>query len=389
MGNSQSNEKTPTIPEYLQSTLLNNITIFTTMAIIYIFISADRSASYTSMDQFMFMNLITNPHPCDKSQKPKKPADKEKNAAPAGGLGAAISGALGAVGGPAEAAALIQGAMGAKVAAGTNGKGAGTNGKGAGTNGKGAGTNAGATAAAGTNAGPTAQVNAAPVNNKGPVNAPSANKPQQGGGTVSEDLLKVASSLNNVGQAINSFTADVKADLDFESYKVETLSRHKETYCNDMDDMGMFGAFFFILHSSFLASYNAIQMVNESIVRIIYFKTKYLYLDGGIMLLYLLFFIVTAASTSFIEFITQLIDPSVSLTDSFTRQLVLSIFSALISLFFIYFMIGTVAYLEYLIYGMVNIKSEQSSTTFKVIYAIFLFVNIMITIPSIFGVNLV
>jgi len=153
--------------------------------------------------------------------------------------------------------------------------------------------------------------------------------------------------------------------------------------------MGMFGAFFFILHSSFLASYNAIQMVNESIVRIIYFKTKYLYLDGGIMLLYLLFFIVTAASTSFIEFITQLIDPSVSLTDSFTRQLVLSIFSALISLFFIYFMIGTVAYLEYLIYGMVNIKSEQSSTTFKVIYAIFLFVNIMITIPSIFGVNLV
>ena len=384
MGNSQSNEKTPTIPEYLQSTLLNNITIFTTMAIIYIFISADRSASYTSMDQFMFMNLITNPHPCDKSQKPKKPADKEKNAAPAGGLGAAISGALGSVGGPAGAAALIQGAMGAKEA-GTNGKGAGTNGKGEGTNGKGVGTNAGATAAAGTNAGAATTV---------PNAGAATNNPQQGGymkggGTVSEDLLKVASSLNNVGQAINSFTADVKADLDFESYKVETLSRHKETYCNDMDDMGMFGAFFFILHSSFLASYNAMQMVNESIVRIIYFKTKFLYLDVGIMLLYLLFFIVTAASTSFIEFITQLIDPSVSLTDTFTRQLVLSIFSALISLFFIYFMIGTVAYLEYLIYGMVNIKSEQSSTTFKVIYAIFLFVNIMITIPSVFGVNLV
>lgn len=359
MGNSPSNEKMSNPIEYFQSTLLNNITVFTTMALLYIFISADRSASYTSMDQFMFMNLITNPHPCDKSKKPKKPEDKAKNAA-SGEKGSLMNAAKGLVGGPAGAPSFLQGVLSGKGAAGAAG----------------AGTNAGAAAGA------------TPPPNAG------ANKPQQGGymkggGTVSEDLLKVASSLNNVGKAINSFTADVKADIDFETYKVETLSRHKEAYCNDMDDMGMFGAFFFILHSSFLASYNAIQMVNETIVRLIYFKSEMGPFDKGIMALYALFFIVSAASTSFIAHITQLIDPSVSLTDSFTRQIVLSIFSALISLFFVYFLIGTVAYLEYLVYGMVNIKSEQSSITFKAIYAIFLFVNIMITIPSIFGVNLV
>jgi hypothetical protein len=363
MGNSQSNEKMSTPTEYFQSTLLNNITVFTTMAIIYLFISADRAASYTSMDQFMLMNLITNPHPCDKNKKAKKPEEKPKNAAPAGGLGAALSGALGAVGGPAGAAALIQGAMGAKGAATASNKGAPVNNKGA--------------------------VNAAPVNNKGAVSTPSANKPQQGGGTVSEDLTKVASTLNNVGQAINSFTADVKSDIDFESYKIETLSKHKETYCNDMDDMGFFGAFFFILHSSFLACYNSIQMVNTTIVRLIYFKSELGPFDMGILALYALFFIMSAASTSFIQHITKLIDPSVSLTDSFTRQLVLSIFSALISLFFVYFLIATVAYIEYLVYGMVNIKSEQSSITFKAIYALLFFINVMITGPSIFGVNLV
>ena len=343
MGNSSSNEKMPSNPiEFFQSTLMNNISIFATMTIIYLFISADKSASYTSMDQFMFMNLITNPHPCDKKNKAKKPEDKAKAAPPAppaaSGIGSALSGAFGGPGGP---AALLKGAMDALPP--------------------------GAPGAAAANAG----------------------KNIKGGGTVTDNLTNIASTLNNVGKAINSFTADVKHDLEYESYKVETLSRHKETYCNDMDEMGVFGAFFFIMHSSFLACYNAIQMVNAGIIRLIYFKSEFMSFDMGIFVLYILFFIMSAASTSFLEHITRLIDPSVSLTDSFTREIVLTCFSALISLFFIYFLIAVAAYLEYLIYGMVNIKSEQSAVTFKLLFAFLFFINVMITIPSIFGVNLV
>jgi hypothetical protein len=321
MGNTTSNTKQTSASEYFQSTMLNNIAIFTTMAIIYIFISADRGESYTSMDQFMFMSLITNPHPCDIKHTAQKDSTDEK-----------------------------------KTKANSNGT-TKTNGT--------------------TN--PLLDTGGNPLNSiKGLT-----------GGSVTEGLVNVASTLNNVGQAINTFTADVKQDLDNASYKTETLSRHKETYCNDMDDMSMFGAFFFIMHSGFLASYNAIQMVNSTIVKIIHFKSEFMSFDLGILLLYGLFFLMSTATTSFIGYITVLIDPSKSLTDSFTRKLVLSIFSALISLFSVYFLVATIAYITYLVYGMVNIKSEQSAITFKVIFGVFLFINVMITIPSIFGVNLV
>ena len=361
MGNTTSDPKMSNPIEYFQSTMLNNITIFTTMTIIYLFISADKLASYTSMDQFMFMNLITNPHPCDKKPK-KKPAAEAKNAnakANGAGLGSAISGALGAVGGPAGLAAAFSGKGGPPGLAGL----AGLAGKG----------------------GPPGLAGTPPPGNAGAA-PPAANK--VGGGTVSENLTTVASTLNNVGKAINSFTADVKHDVDYESYKIETLSKHKETYCNDMDDMGAFGAFFFILHSSFLACYNSIQMVNAGIVRLIYSNSVWGPFDLGILALYLLFFIMSTASTSFIEYITKLIDPSVSSSNAFLRQLILSIFSALISLFFVYFIVAIISYITYLSYGMLNIKSEQSSTTFKVIYAILFFINVMITIPSVFGVKL-
>ena len=363
MGNTTSDQKTPTASEYYQSTIMNNITIITTMAIIYLFISADKYASYVYMDPFIFLNLITNPHPCDKKHSEKKKAAGEaKNAnakANGAGLGSAISGALGAVGGPAGLAAAFSGKGGPPGLAGKL---------------------SGAAPPPGGNAG------AAGTGNAGAP--PAAKNVTVGGGSVSEGLLKVSSTLNNVGKAINSYTADVKYDIDYESYKVDTLSKYKETYCNDMDDMGAFGAFFFIMHSSFLACYNSIQMVNVAIVSLIYSNSVRGPVDLGILALYTLFFMVASASTSFIEYVTVLIDPSVSSSDSYIRQISLSIFSAMISLFFLYFIVAVIAYIHYLIYGMLNIKSEQSSTTFKVIYAVFLFINVMITFPSVFGVNL-
>lgn len=360
MGNTTSDQKTPTASEYYQSTIMNNITIITTMAIIYLFISADKYASYVYMDPFIFLNLITNPHPCDKKHSEKKKAAGEAKNANATPVNATTN----------PLASLIKGQGGVAGLAGLAGKLSGA----AGANGK-------TTPPAAGNAGA-----APPAGNAGAP--PAAKNVTVGGGSVSEGLLKVSTTLNNVGKAINSYTADVKYDIDYESYKVDTLSKYKETYCNDMDDMGAFGAFFFIMHSSFLACYNSIQMVNVAIVSLIYSNSVRGPVDMGILALYTLFFMVASASTSFIEYVTVLIDPSVSSSDSYIRQISLSIFSAMISLFFLYFIVAVIAYIHYLIYGMLNIKSEQSSTTFKVIYAVFLFINVMITFPSVFGVNL-
>lgn len=367
MGNTTSDQKSTSASEYYQSTIMNNITIITTMAIIYLFISADKYASYVYMDPFIFLNLITNPHPCDKKHSEKKPAGEAKNA----NAKATVNPLLGEAGG---------------LAAALSGKG----GLAAGASGKGGPLGAALSAVGGPAAGPAAGTNAknTPTATANAGAPPAAGNKVVGGGSVSEGLLKVSSTLKNVGQAINSFTADVKYDIDYESYKVDTLSKYKETYCNDMDDMGAFGAFFFIMHSSFLACYNSIQMVNVAIVSLIYTKSVRGPVDLGIFALYILFFMVSSASTSFIEYVTVLIDPSVSSSDSYIRQIVLSIFSAMISLFFLYFIVAVIAYIHYLVYGMLNIKSEQSSTTFKVIYAVFLFINVMITIPSVFGVNL-
>jgi hypothetical protein len=285
--------------EYFESTVLNNITIFATMIIIYFFISANKLSAYTYMDIFVFMGLLTNPQPCDKKKEKKDPE-------------------------------------------------------------------------------PPAPTNKA---------APAANT-LVGGGAVSDNLTNIATNMKKIGNSINAFTSDVKQDIDYETYKVETLSRYKETYCNEMDDMSVFGAFFFILHSSFLACYNAIQLVNTAIIKLIYLKFSWSPVDLGILAIYILFFILAMSSTSLITHITRLIDPGANASNKYVQKIILAVFSALISLFFLYFTVATIAYLTYLAYGMLNIKSEQSAITFKVIYGLFLFLNLAITIPSTLGINL-
>ena len=317
------------INEYFQSTIINNITIFATMLIIYFFISADKTAAYTYSDTFEFMNLVTNPHPCDNVKKEKDaPANNAKNnakkdAAP-------------------DPAKIFNKSEADPIQAGT----------------------------------------------KMMSNMMGKLGNQAGGGSVSENLMKTAYSVQGIGNAINSFTTDVKHDIDYKNYMADTLTKYKSTYCNDIDDMSMFGAFFFILHSSFLACYNSIQQVNLAIVKLIYMKSTIMNFDAGVLFIYLLFILVSMTSSSFIKFVTNLIDPSMSSSNTYLFKIIFSTFSAIINLLFVYFIIAIISYFTYLGYGLLNIKSEQSSLTFKLMYAFLIFLPLTI-LPSTIGVHLI
>jgi hypothetical protein len=210
----------------------------------------------------------------------------------------------------------------------------------------------------------------------------------KGGGTVSDQLIDAAKSVKNIGNAFNAFTSDVKKDIDYEIYLKETITKFKETYCEDMDTMGCFGVFFFALHSSYLASYNAIQFVNTAIMRLLYLKPLYGYIDVGVGLLYLIFILTIMSSSSFITYVIKLF-PDMPSSNSYLTKIFLTIFSALVSLFLIYFLVAVIAYFTYLTYGIVNIKSEQSSMTFKFVYFVLIALIVIYGIPSLFGINLI
>jgi len=320
------------VTKYFEDTIINNIVVFAVMLIIYLFILADKTQGYSYVDIFVFMEMITNPT-CDKVYAPKKkePENKKANAATK--------------------------------------------------------TNAAAPAPAKVNAA------AAPAASAGLPPIPAGLPPipglsQQGGGTVSEQLIDAAKSVKNIGNAFNAFTSDVKKDIDYEIYLKETITKFKETYCEDMDTMGCFGVFFFALHSSYLASYNAIQFVNTAIMRLLYLKPLYGYIDIGVGLLYLIFILTIMSSSSFITYVIKLF-PDMPSSNSYLTKIFLTIFSALVSLFLIYFLVAVVAYFTYLTYGIVNIKSEQSSMTFKFVYFVLIALIVIYGIPSLFGINLI
>ena len=134
-GVSETNSKK--FEKYLNETVSSNITIIATMIIIYFFISADKAYSYTYIDTFLFMGLITNPHPCDKKESKDTTEAKPAN-------------------------------QGANKAA------------------------------------------------------------MKGGSGLSNQLTNAANDLQKLGNGINAFTSSVKEDIDYASYKIDTLSKYKE-----------------------------------------------------------------------------------------------------------------------------------------------------------------
>ena len=221
-----------------------------------------------------------------------------------------------------------------------------------------------------------------------PTNAPDKG-PTVGGGSVADNLSDVASSVKNVGNLFNSLTSNAKKDVDHDIYINETVNTFKETYCNDMDTMGAMGAFFYTMHSSFLSSYNAIQFMNTAIIRLIelkLFDPRYYF---GIFMLYIVFIVFSLTISSFVTYITNLIDPTMVASRSFAGQIIYSILSAFVTIFVLYFIVAIVAYLTFLSYALINIKSEQSEMIFKITIFSFLILIPIITFPTIFGVSVI
>jgi hypothetical protein len=211
----------------------------------------------------------------------------------------------------------------------------------------------------------------------------------QTGGSVAGQLSEAASSVNNAGKAINTFTASVKKDVDYERYMDESLGKFKGTYCNDMDTMSMTGAFFYTMHSSFLACYNAIQLFNVAIIKLINLELGYPHSHYGILILYVLFILAAMASSKFFAFLMGLMHPSSYSSDTYSQKIMYAILSAVITIFYIYVIIAVVAYITFLTYALFNIKSEQSQLIFQITIFAFVVLIPIISLPSMVGFNII
>ena len=239
-----------------------------------------------------------------------------------------------------------------------------------------------ATAAATTGAAPTAPATTAPATtghfggSRGGANAVSS---------AVVDLTEVSDSIKNVGKAVNKLTSDAKYEIEYKKYVKQTYESFKDKYKCSMDDIGVLGAFVFVLHSSYLACYNAIQFVNTGIINCLHidwFDPRY-YI--GIMLLYGLFLIAANLSTQMLALIIQLIsgDDSLSTSQAYINTIIYSVVSVIVSVFFVYFIVGSIAYVTYLLYGMVNVLSNRG------IRLQMLYFFLIIMIPIAFGFSFI
>jgi len=201
-------------------------------------------------------------------------------------------------------------------------------------------------------------------------------KELRGGSGISSAINKLSNAsdtVKNVGNTINQITSNVKHDVDHEKYLKNTLESITNKYCSDannINEIGVLGSFTYVVQSSWLACYNAIQWVNAGIVACIGLKLNWMvfkpYHYVGIFIIFFLFIMLNKASTKFVETILGRILNRSSKT--YVNTIFYTFISSFLSVLFLYFMVAMVAYFTFLPYGFSNIKSDQSSTSLQFMY---------------------
>lgn len=204
-------------------------------------------------------------------------------------------------------------------------------------------------------------------------------KELRGGSGISSAINKLstaADSVQNVGNTIDKYTTNVKRDVDLEKYLKETLQSLTDKYCSDetnINELSLIDSAFYAVHSSWLASYNAIQWVNAGIIACIGMKMDWMFLKPyhyvGIFIAFVLFMMLIKASTSFVASVLEVaLNTTNTKSAEYINSIVFSCFSSFLGILFLYFIVACIAYVTFLPFGFINIKSEQSATKLQFMY---------------------
>lgn len=218
------------------------------------------------------------------------------------------------------------------------------------------------------------------------------NKQLRGGSGIStaiNDLSDAATKVQNLGKTINKLTSNVKKDIDRDKYLKDTLKSFTDKYCTEtnIDEMDAIDCVSYVLHSSWLTSYNAIQWLNTGIIACLALQSEFWFVKPnfyiGIFIAFVLFiFLVKLSSRVVASGIQLTLNTSASKSRSYINSIIFSMFSSFLSILFLYFIIAIAAYVIFLFHGIINIKSEQSSNTIR-----FVFGFMILMIPALFGYN--
>ena len=218
------------------------------------------------------------------------------------------------------------------------------------------------------------------------------NKQLRGGSGIStaiNDLSDAASKVQNLGKTINKLTANVKGDIDRDKYLKDTLKTFTDKYCNEtnIDEMDAIDCISYVLHSSWLSCYNTIQWLNAGILACLSLQSEFWFVKPnyciGIFIAFVLFLFLVKASSRVVSTGIQLtLNTSMSKSRTYINSIVFSVFSSFLSILFLYFIVAIIVYVVFLFHGIINVKSEQSSSTIR-----FVFGFLIIMIPALFGYN--
>jgi hypothetical protein len=204
-------------------------------------------------------------------------------------------------------------------------------------------------------------------------------KELRGGSGISSAINKLSTAsdtVKNVGNTIDKYTTNVKHGVDLEKYLKETLGSLTDKYCSDdtnINELTVIHSAMYAVHSSWLASYNAIQWVNAGIMKCIGLKIDWMFIKSyhyiGIFIAFVLFTMLIKASTTFVASLIELaLNTTNTKSAEYINTVVFSCFSSFLGILLLYFTVASIAYVTFLSYGLVNIKSEQSATTLQFMY---------------------
>jgi hypothetical protein len=218
------------------------------------------------------------------------------------------------------------------------------------------------------------------------------NKQLRGGSGIStaiNDLSDAAGKVQNLGKTINKLTANVKGDIDRDKYLKDTLKSFTDKYCNEtnIDEMDAIDCVSYVLHSSWLSCYNSIEWLNAGIIGCLSIQSEFWFIKEnyyiGILIAFFLFIFLVKASSKMVATLIKLtLNTSVSKSQTYINTIFFSIFSSFLSVLILYFILAIAAYVIFLFHGIINVKSEQSSSTIR-----FVFGFLIIMIPALFGYN--
>jgi len=156
------------------------------------------------------------------------------------------------------------------------------------------------------------------------------------------------------------------------NYKFETVDEEVLKFRQDFrnfDDLDIISSFMYVFKSSYLLCKNYIEKINFVVYGIISFNPSKYVPHAGVLIAYILLNICISLNTmSFSSMVKSILKLAGVKSGRYIFDIIYNLLSSFIFMFTLYFIISSVVYLWYLLWGFISITSENASNILRFFY---------------------